>query len=39
MEIVERQFKTNVTEEERARTDFEYEKFKETYYKALEMAQ
>lgn len=39
MEIVERQFKTNVTEEERARTDFEYEKFKETYYKALQMAQ
>lgn len=36
MEIVERQFKTNVTEEEKLHTDFEYEQFKETYYKALE---
>lgn len=36
MDIVERQFKTNVTEEEKLHTDFEYEQFKDTYYKALE---
>lgn len=38
LEIVERQFRTSVTEEEMAHTDFEYEQFKETYYRALEAA-
>lgn len=36
MEIVEKQLQTNVSDESKTRTDFEYEKFKETYYKALE---
>lgn len=36
MDIVEKQFKTNVSEEEKLHTDFEYEQFKDTYYKALE---
>lgn len=36
LDIVEQQFKTTVSDESKARTDFEYEKFKETYYKALE---
>lgn len=38
LEIAERQFRTSVSEEEKAHTDFEYEQFKETYYKALEAA-
>lgn len=36
MNVVEKQFKSSVTEEEKLHTDFEYEQFKDTYYKALE---